>query len=60
MKSQVAGTKGPVTFPEENKASKNSNKDVHGTSLKSYSHSIISICMVGLDSMYAVIYNIQK
>lgn len=41
MKSQVAGTKGPVTLPEENKASKNNNKDVYVTSLKNYSHSII-------------------
>lgn len=33
MKSQVAGTKGPVTFPEEKKPSKN-NKDVDVNSLK--------------------------
>lgn len=29
MKSQVAGTKGPVTFPEEKKASKNKDVDVN-------------------------------
>lgn len=41
MKKQVAGSNGPVTFPEENKTSKHNNKDVDVNSLKNYSHSII-------------------